>query len=200
MTKAEMFLQLASPDSQGKTRLWYFSELETHYPSVTFQTQNGGDWCRSDNQYLKRYIVHREKEKNRIVGIRLDGFSTNLVNRTVKPSILKVIKDGRCSVLDIGGASIECDHKDGRYSESTYGKVDEQQLADFQPLSRNVNLAKRTHCNSCKETGKRYDARNLGYKCGWTEGDEDYIDTCKGCYWYDIRQFNWEMTRGYGNR
>jgi len=50
MTKAQMFLQVAKPDSEGKTELWLFSELEKMFPGVQFQTSNGGDWNRSDGQ------------------------------------------------------------------------------------------------------------------------------------------------------
>ena len=53
-----MFLQVAQPDSEGKTQLWLFSELEKMFPGVQFQTSNGGDWNRSDGQ-LKDFIIHR---------------------------------------------------------------------------------------------------------------------------------------------
>ena len=62
MTKAQMFLQAAQPDENGKTRLWLYTELEALYPGVEFQTKNGGDWNRSDGQ-LKDFIVIREKIK-----------------------------------------------------------------------------------------------------------------------------------------
>ena len=55
-----MFLQASQPDSDGKTRLWLYSELEALYPGVEFQTKNGGDWNRSDGP-LKDFIIHREK-------------------------------------------------------------------------------------------------------------------------------------------
>ncbi len=68
-----MFLQVAQPNDEGKTRLWLYSELEALFPGVTFQTKNGGDWNRSDGQ-LRDFIVYREKDKNRTIGIRLDGY------------------------------------------------------------------------------------------------------------------------------
>jgi len=148
-----MFLQVAKPDSEGKTELWLFSELEKMFPGVQFQTSNGGDWNRSDGQ-LKDFVIHREKV-------------------------------------------IECDHKDGRYDSETYSNVSNQDTNDFQPLHRNVNLSKRTHCNNCITSNKRYDARKLGYIIGWYNGDESYKGSCVGCYWYDPYIFNREISKHF---
>jgi hypothetical protein len=152
-----MFLQAANPNSEGKTRLWLYSELEVLYPGVEFQTNNGGDWNRSDG-VLKDYIIHREKRGVKCIGIRLDGHKDTSIEKRIKPSISKAIKNQRCKVLDVGGKNIECDHKDGRYTPETYGNIEDQNSDDFQALHRNVNLAKRTHCTGCKITGKRYNA------------------------------------------
>lgn len=191
-----MFLQAAKPDSQGKTRLWLYSELEALYPGVTFQTMNGGDWNRSDGP-LKNYIIHREKDRGRCVGIRLDGLKENIVEKQIRTDILKTIKSQRCRVVDVGGNNIECDHKNGRYSFDIYGKVDEQKVDDFQPLHHNVNTAKRTHCLECRTTNKRYDARRLGFSHGWTEGGENYLGSCQGCYWYDMFTFNNQISKNF---
>lgn len=51
---------------------------------------------------------------------------------------------------------------------------EDQIESNFQHLSRAANVAKRRHCNVCKENGKRYDARRLGYKEGWIAGDETH--------------------------
>ena len=196
MTKAQMFLQVAQPDSDGKTELWLFSELEKMFPGVQFQTSNGGDWNRSDGQ-LKDFVIHREKLKNRTIGIRLDGFKDKSKDRQIRADILKYIRSQNCRVLDVGGENIECDHKDGRYDSETYSNVSNQDTNDFQPLHRNVNLSKRTHCNNCVNSNKRYDARKLGYVIGWYNGDESYKGSCVGCYWYDPYIFNREISKHF---
>lgn len=196
ISKAQMFLQAAKPDHNGTTKLWYFSELEELYPGVIFQTNNGGDWNRSDGQ-LKDFIIHREKIKNKTVGIRLDGFKDKSKERRIRPDILKYIKSQNCRLLDVGGENIECDHKDGRYDELKYNNVSNQSANDFQPLHRAVNLSKRTHCKRCHETNNRYDARKLGYSFGWFEGNEQYENTCNGCYWHDPLKFNQEISKHF---
>lgn len=196
MTKAQMFLQAAQPDENGRTRLWLYSELEALYPGVEFQTKNGGDWNRSDGQ-LKEFIVIREKDKGRSIGIRLDGYRDSSIERRVRSDIYKAIRKQRCRVVDVSGENIECDHKDGRYNSETYGDVNNQQEDDFQPLLRNVNLSKRTHCKICEETNERYDAKRLGYSVGWITGGSDYAGTCVGCYWYDPRKFNQVVSKDF---
>ena len=191
-----MFLQAAEPDNEGKTRLWLYTELEALYPGVVFHTQNGGDWNRSDGA-LKGFKVHIEKVNRKGVGIRLDGFKDTTIEKRIKTDILKTIKSQRCRVVDVGGENIECDHKDGRYTAETYSKVENQKVDDFQPLLRNVNLSKRTHCKICEETKKRYDAKRLGYSAGWIDGDENYLGTCYGCYWYDPRNFNNVISKSF---
>lgn len=191
-----MFLQAAQPDENGRTRLWLYSELEALYPGVEFQTKNGGDWNRSDGQ-LKEFIVIREKDKGRSIGIRLDGYRDSSIERRVRSDIYKAIRKQRCRVVDVSGENIECDHKDGRYNSETYGDVNNQQEDDFQPLLRNVNLSKRTHCKICEETNERYDAKRLGYSVGWITGGSDYAGTCVGCYWYDPRKFNQVVSKDF---
>lgn len=191
-----MFLQAAKPNDEGKTRLWLYAELEALYPGVEFQTKNGGDWNRSDG-VLKDYIIHREKIKNRCIGIRLDGFKENIVEKQIRRDIVKKIKSQRCRVVDVGGNNIECDHKDGRYSFDTYGNLSNQKEDDFQPFHHNVNTAKRTHCNECKLTNKRYNATRIGYSTGWIIGSENYEGTCQGCYWYDPFIFNQEVSKNF---
>lgn len=191
-----MFLQVAQPNDEGKTRLWLYSELEALFPGVTFQTKNGGDWNRSDGQ-LRDFIVYREKDKNRTIGIRLDGYKDTCIEKRIRTDIFKSIKKQRCRVVDVGGENIECDHKDGRYTSETYSVVENQKEDDFQPLLRNVNLSKRTHCKICEETNLRYDATRLGYSYGWVSGGAKYDGTCIGCYWYDPRKFNQTISKDF---
>lgn len=53
-----------------------------------------------------------------------------------------------------------------------------------------TNYAKRQHCRRCRETGQRFDAKQLGYPVGQTKGNGQYRGTCVGCYWYDPKAFN----------
>lgn len=86
----------------------------------------------------------------------------------------------------------EIDHKDGHNST---GKFE----TDFQWVRKHTNDAKRTHCIRCKDTKIRFDARNLKFKIGWIEGNDEYTSTlgCKGCYWNDIAKFHTEISAGF---
>jgi hypothetical protein len=58
--------------------------------------------------------------------------------------------------------------------------------------------AKKEHCKDCRETGKRFDARNLRYSVGWLYGDENTA-VCEGCYWNDTKFFRKTVSAGYKN-
>ena len=197
-TKADKFLSVAKPDENGKTKLWLYTELEELFPGTTFHTKNGGDWCRSDGP-LKNYIIHRAKDKNKTVGIQLMGFQETAVQKSIRGDILKSIRNQNCCVTATSGNFTECDHKNGRYDHNLYGDIKKQKEEDFQPLHRNVNLAKRTHCKKCEDSNKRFDATQLGYSVGWTEGNAEYRGSCNGCYWNDPRRFNQVISTGFIN-
>lgn len=197
-TKYEKFLEAAKPNENGETELWLYEDLEKLYPGTEFKTKNGGDWCRDDGP-LKKYIIYRYKEKNKTVGIQLKGLRKTEIEKRIRKDISISIKKQRCRVVDVSGNNIECDHKDGRYSVEKYNKLEDQKQDDFQPLLRNVNLSKRTHCKKCEETNKRYDAKRLGYSVSFIQGSIDYEGTCVGCYWYDPREFNKVVSQLYGD-
>lgn len=164
-------------------------ELKQIHPD--FESKNGCQWARSDNSYLgKKYKIKRPKKNGKVVAIQLDGPNNNSLKkyRGIRPDIRKEISKQSCAILDVH-SNIEVDHKNGRYDELSNISPEEQKLSSFQALSKSANNAKRQHCKNCKQTKRRYDARNLGYKEGWTVGDE-YTDSCGGCYWYDPFQFN----------
>lgn len=100
------------------------------------------------------------------------------------------------AVAAYNGSSIEVDHKNGKYDELSNIELENQKIDDFQPLSKAANDAKRQHCKDCIKTGKRYDARRLGYKEGWVVGDEN-TSPCIGCYWYDPKRFNQLISKDY---
>jgi len=189
-----MFFEYAKP-VDGVTEWVTFEELEKHF-GVSFHTTNGS-WAQDDRGPLKSYILRKSIVGNKLVAIKLDGKKDITIEKRIRTDILKTIKSQRCRVVDVGGENIECDHKDGRYTSETYSKVENQNVDDFQPLLRNVNLSKRTHCNICQETSKRYDAKRLGYSAGWIDGDENYINTCYGCYWYDPKKFNKVISKDF---
>ena len=63
-----------------------------------------------------------------------------------------------------------------------------QNINDFQPLCKAANDIKRQICKICKETDKRWNAKNIsGNPYAFYEGDENYTQElgCVGCYQYD---------------
>lgn len=83
---------------------------------------------------------------------------------------------------------------DWRLNDKSY-----QKLEDFQPLSKTANDAKRQHCKKCIETGKRYDAKKLGYKESYILGTEN-SKTCVGCYWHDPKKFNEKISENFNKQ
>lgn len=55
MTKKDLFIQLAQPDSEGKSRWVAITEFTGDYASLTLG--NGGSWCRASSSLAKRYII-----------------------------------------------------------------------------------------------------------------------------------------------
>lgn len=173
-------------------------ELEKYHHS--FHTTNGGDWCRSNQSYLgKKYNIQRENKGGRIFAVKTDGYNKKTkINQSIRNDILKNIQEKKCIILDIS-TNIECDHKDGMKDDWRLNDKSQQKIEDFQPLSKTANDAKRQHCKKCTETGKRYDARRLGYKEAYILGTEN-SKTCVGCYWYDPQKFNQKISENYNKQ
>ena len=77
-------------------------------------------------------------------------------------------------------------------NEGRVMRNEDQQLSDFQPLSKAANDAKRQYCKECRRTGIRYDAKKLGYPISYYAGGPNHNmeeDACVGCYWYDPLEF-----------
>lgn len=189
---AKIFLEVAKPNERGFSHSILIEDLVKI--DKRFATGNGGHWCRSDGM-LKEYNIIREKNGTKIVSVRLDGFNKNAKNRPIKNSIRKAISAMPCSVLAIG-SQIECDHKDGVYDDKNVGDTEKQTISDFQPLSKAANMAKRTHCKQCQETGIRFDAKRLGYTESYIEGSST-TNNCSGCYWYDPQFFNKTISQDF---
>ena len=189
-TKTQQFLDLAQPDEEtGFSRTVGIDELKKN--DLGFG--NGGSWCRSDGPLAQKYNVERIKEGNKIVGVKLNGYNRTPISKPIPKHIRDKVTRDRCVVLHTSNP--QTDHKDGRRDDPRLNDVSKVTDADFQPLSRAANSAKRQHCKECRSTGKRFDARVLGYKKGQWVGDGRFMGTCVGCYWHDIRRFNQEASK-----
>ena len=135
MTKAEKFIQLASPNENGVSR-WVMRE---EWEEAGLTHNNGGDWNRSDGPLAKKYIIEKQYTTSgirKIAAIRLNGFNTEKIrDHVINPSIRQKVVS-RPSVILYVHSQNECDHKDGRYSEKA---VD---IDQFQCLSKAENDAK----------------------------------------------------------
>ncbi|CUU71272.1 ICEA Protein [Campylobacter hyointestinalis subsp. hyointestinalis] len=194
MSKMELFLELAKPDNNGVSRWVKSSEFVGNYKDLALG--NGGSWCRANSSLAKKYIVEFDKSLtsgNSIDAIRLNGFNkTQTFNQTIRRDIKEFYKDKKCVMLGVNGNSentkIEIDHKDGRKNDWRVSNQATQELNDFQPLCKAANDVKRQICKNCKETNKRWNARNiLGNPYDFYAGNEDYTAElgCVGCYQYD---------------
>ncbi len=191
LAKWEQFENLANPNANGISR-WVSRE---EWEAIGLKHTNGGDWNRSDGPLAKKYKIEKQyttKGIRKIAAIRLNGFNTEKIrSHIINPTIREKIISQPSAILYVHSQN-ECDHKDGRYTEDT------STIDAFQCLSKAENDAKRQHCKNCRNTGKRFDARVLGYSKGWIEGTED-SDFCKGCYWYDVHKFNEVISSGANN-
>jgi hypothetical protein len=167
----------------GHSRIVPIAELE----AAGLGLGNGGGWCRDDGPLGSRFNIHRKLAGGRIASVQLTGYKKNAFVNKIDPDIVKAYKGDWCRVLATH-QRLEIDHKDGRKDD--YRLHEHNSLDDFQPLSKPANIAKRDHCKKCAATGRRFDARQLGYSVAQTKGPETYSGSCVGCYWYDPRAFN----------
>lgn len=203
-TKTELFLELAEPDKNGKSRWVKSTEFVGEYKDL--QLGNGGSWCRASSSLAKKYIVEFDKSLtsgNSIDAVRLNGFKTvKTFSQAIRKDIKDFYKDKNCVMLGVHGTSentkIEIDHKDGRKDDWRVSNPATQRKEDFQPLCKAANDVKRQICKNCKETDKRWDARNiLGNPYSFYKGDENYTEDlgCVGCYQYDPVEYRKESVK-----
>jgi len=191
MTKNDLFLQLAKPDENGKTRWVRVTEFVGEYADLAFG--NGASWARKESTLAKKYIIEFDKtitSGNGIDAIRLNGFNDGKFSQHIIAEIKKIISLQRCVVL--GTSKPEVDHKNGMKNEDRVMKNEDQKLSDFQPLSKAANDAKRQFCKECRRTGIRYDAKQLGYPMSYYSGETKHNgekNACIGCFWYDPIEF-----------
>lgn len=191
-SKADIFCKISNVDWEtGFSRDVSLNELR----EAGLALGNGGSWCRDNVGLGEIFNIKRTKHRGTITSVRLTGFNKSNTSKRVSASIRNHFKGGKCVVLAIGGSNIEIDHKDGRKDDTLVDSTLDP--VHFQPMNKAVNIAKRTHCNECKASGKRFDARLLGYACAQWVGDTCYQGTCVGCYWYDPYKFNTEVSKIY---
>lgn len=196
-TKTELFLRLAQPDENGCSRWVDTSEFVGEYAELKFG--NGASWARKESTLAKSYIVEFDKSitpGNGIDRVRLNGFNNGDFSQHIRADIKRTIRAQRCVVL--GTSNPEVDHKNGMKNESRVMRNEDQQLSDFQPLSKAANDAKRQYCKDCRRTGIRFDAKILGYPISYYAGVATHNfeeDACVGCYWYDPLEFKKHLTQ-----
>ena len=194
MGKIELFLELAKPDKDGKSRWVWVDEFEGKYAEL--KLGNGFSWGRKSSALCRKYIVDVRRDKtvgNGIDAIRLNGFNQEKTfNQFIRPDIREAIMKRKCVMLGVNGTTentiIEVDHKDGRKEDFRVSNAETQRLEDFQPLCKAANDIKRQICKRCKLNDIRWDARNIaGNPYSFYEGDEHYTESlgCVGCYQYD---------------
>lgn len=182
----ELFIELASPDEFGVSRVCSKTEFVGEYSELHFT--NGCNWMRGLRGKYKYVTSGKQGNWN----IQLIGIDDEYSNRSIRKDILKDIKSRKCAHTGFASTTqneIECDHKNGRYDDINALDLSKQSLTDFQPLCRQANLQKRSDCKSCVLTGFRFDAKSLGYSKSVTEGTLKYDGSCEGCYWFDPIEF-----------
>ena len=197
MTKIELFEELAQVDENGFSRWVSVDEFVGKYQGL--QLLNGSGWSRDDGQFGKKYKIERDKSRtpgNKTDAIRTVGFNNgDYYSAYIDPNIKRVIQSKRCVVL--GTSNPEVDHKNGMKNEGRVMLNEDQRLEDFQPLSKAANDAKRQFCKECKNSGIRYDAKQLGYPISYYSGGAEHHNeenACIGCFWYDPIEFRKHLT------
>jgi hypothetical protein len=189
MTQVELFLKLAQPNQNGFSRKICAYEFVGEYQSL--RSGNGYKWPEG---LLGKFEFDRGGRGNGWF-IRLTGFCNKEQTRTIRPYIYNTLSNQICEHTAYGDLSsdrIEVDHRNGRYNNPRALNLDTQIIDDFMALSRRANLKKREDCKKCKLNNERFDARCMGFKVGWTQGNEKHDGTengCVGCYWYGPIEF-----------
>lgn len=182
----DLFIELASPDENGVSRVCSKTEFINEYSGLYFT--NGCNWMRG----LKGKYKYITSGKQTNWTIQLIGIDEDYSNRSIRKDILVEIKFQKCAHTGFAGTTqndIECDHKNGRYDDINALDPSKQNITDFQPLCRQANLQKRSDCKSCLLSGLRFDATSLGYSKPVIKGDLEYKGDCDGCYWFNPLEF-----------
>jgi hypothetical protein len=187
LSKGKQFEKIAKPNNKGFSDWVKASDLPKN-----LQLGNGWSWGREGSSLEKKYFLETKRGKyNSVKEIRLIGFNNKKnESRTIRSNIKQYYKTKKCVITYTSGA--ECDHKNGRYNDPRVNNIKTQRKSDFQSLHKDVNKAKRQRCKECKESGKRFDAKLLGYPISYYKGSTKHSDKpngCVGCFWYDPIEF-----------
>lgn len=204
MTKTELFLRLAQPDENGRSRWVSVEEFTGRYSAL--RLGNGGSWCRGSSSLAKKYLIETDKSRtpgNSIDAIRLIGLNEDeQFKQGIRQDIKEFYRNKKCVMLGVNGTSentrIEIDHKDGRKNNTRVSDPGTQRIEDFQPLCKAANDVKRQICKQCKESNRRWSAKNIsGNPYDFYEGGEVYEEDlgCIGCYQYDPVEYRKQSTR-----
>ena len=189
-SKIKIIIQHMNIDKKTGVSEWVnIEELET---KVGFPLKgNGSPYFQKDRGIGKMYALEKaysEKPKS-LRSVRTVGYATYFqVQRAHKitEEVKRWFKGHPCSVCGTTH-SLQIDHKDG-------GKqpIDKPTTSDFQVLCVHCNARKREVCKKCQDTGKRFDARILGFNSDYTTGSQKYdkqCPRCTGCFWNDPKYF-----------
>lgn len=196
MSKWELFVELANPDPTTGVSRWVTDPDEYTGKYSCLVHANGWDWGRRDGPLCQRYQVEVDRSVtpgNSIDRIRLAGYRQDKsFQKNIRSDIRDALKDRNCVMLGVNGTTantqIEIDHKDGRKDDMRVSDMATQRIEDFQPLCKAANDIKRQICKRCRETDRRWCARNIpGNPYDFYEGGEEYTAEmgCRGCYQYD---------------
>lgn len=187
---ARRFIDIARPDPGSGKSCWVHFD---NHPEL--YTSNGSTWARDDVVRAGSLSLKVQKQRvnntstGKIEAMKCVGHAGSGADRYIPQDIKRHFKGIAC-VQTGAKSSVEIDHKNGRYN------ADAKAVADFQPLCRASNLAKRQACKECKRTGLRFDATKLSFQVPWIEGGEEFGDGnpedtrgCHGCYLHDIARF-----------
>jgi len=195
MSNVDLFLELARPNPDTGCSRWVsVAEFKGKYACLVLG--NGCSWGRKSSPLQARYVVEFDKTQtpgNSIDRIRLNGYNrAHHFSQAIRRDICDEIRRRKCVMLGVNGTSentrIEVDHKDGRKDDMRVSDPNTQRIEDFQPLCKAANDIKRQICKRCKETNKRWCARNIaGNPYDFYDGTEEYTPDvgCRGCYQYD---------------
>lgn len=184
---ADIFIEISCLNEENIGKWITIKELE----NCGIGFGNGGHWCRSSTKLAKTYNIEKEYLGNKISKIRINGLNTsNTQSQYIRPDIKKIINDGSC--VNCGKSTIEVDHKNGYKNDIRLNDPNNQTLDDFQPLCKSCNDVKRQFCKVCRNSGKRFDAKYIGFPVSYYYGNDKHdgsVTGCIGCYYYDVLEF-----------
>jgi hypothetical protein len=190
-SKRKMFIELANPDDDGKSKIITREEFEK---IEELKLGNGGSWCRYNSKLADTFIIkiyrYGDADNSMISAIELCGWNRDIqVTQRINKKIVDELKDKPCVFCGCT-SNIEIDHKDGRKNDLSLNDIENQSEEQFQTTCKHCNDIKRQWCKECKKTNKRWSATNIkGLTIGFYKGDENYEGSCVGCYLYDPYEY-----------